>query len=204
LNDMSIVLIPLVAAALFLLSDSPPPPPVDQVVLLPNADGSTGKLIVRSRSGEQVLATPYAAAQSNDRGELQTNTSDAATVSSRYAQALGAQPLRPVSFTLYFVSGSADQLTPTSTATLDQIKASLSQRVVPEILVIGHTDRVGKLEANDSLSVKRAETVKKLLQTAGIAAESMEVSGRGEREPLVPTADEVAEERNRRVEINIR
>ena len=75
---------------------------------------------------------------------------------------------------------------------------------MPEILVIGHTDRVGKLEANDSLSVQRAESVKKLLLAAGIAAGSMEVSGRGEREPLVPTADEIAEERNRRVEINIR
>lgn len=202
---MSIVLVPLVAAAVFFLKDSPPPPsPVDQVVLLPNADGSTGKLIVRSSAGEQVLATPYASAQSNHRGELQTSVDDAASVSARYGQALGAQPSRPVSFTLYFVSGSADQLTPASSATLEQIKASLSQRAVPEILVIGHTDRVGKLEANDSLSVQRAESVKKLLLAAGIAAGSMEVSGRGEREPLVPTADEIAEERNRRVEINIR
>jgi len=30
------------------------------------------------------------------------------------------------------------------------------------------------------------------------------VAGRGEREPAVPTADEVAEARNRRVEIKIR
>ena len=32
----------------------------------------------------------------------------------------------------------------------------------------------------------------------------MTFSGRGEREPLVPTADEVAEPANRRVEINLR
>lgn len=201
---MSFVIIPLIAAAAFFMSDSPPAPPVDQVVLLPNADGSTGKLIVRSSAGEQVLSTPYASAQSNNRGELQTSVGDAASVKERYGDALSAQPSRPVSFTLYFVSGSADQLTPASIATLDQIKASLSERAVPEISVIGHTDRVGKLEANDSLSVQRAESVKKLLLAAGIAAGSMEASGRGEREPLVQTADEVAEDRNRRVEINIR
>jgi outer membrane protein OmpA-like peptidoglycan-associated protein len=38
----------------------------------------------------------------------------------------------------------------------------------------------------------------------GIAADRIRVAGRGEREPLVPTADEVAEARNRRVEINVR
>ena len=38
----------------------------------------------------------------------------------------------------------------------------------------------------------------------GIKAASMEVAGRGEREPVVATADEVAEARNRRVEISIR
>ena len=42
-----------------------------------------------------------------------------------------------------------------------------------------------------------------LLQANGIQAQ-MEFSGRGEREPLVPTADEVAEPANRRVEINLR
>jgi len=39
---------------------------------------------------------------------------------------------------------------------------------------------------------------------AGVAADRISVAGRGEREPLVPTADEVAEPRNRRVEINVR
>jgi outer membrane protein OmpA-like peptidoglycan-associated protein len=38
----------------------------------------------------------------------------------------------------------------------------------------------------------------------GAAADRMQVSGRGEREPLVPTADEVAEPKNRRVEITVR
>jgi outer membrane protein OmpA-like peptidoglycan-associated protein len=37
-----------------------------------------------------------------------------------------------------------------------------------------------------------------------VAADRIRVAGRGEREPLVPTADEVAEPQNRRVEINVR
>jgi outer membrane protein OmpA-like peptidoglycan-associated protein len=70
--------------------------------------------------------------------------------------------------------------------------------------VIGHTDRVGSVEHNDALSKKRAELVSGALTSAGIPAAQIEVAGRGEREPVVATADEVAEPRNRRVEISIR
>jgi outer membrane protein OmpA-like peptidoglycan-associated protein len=42
------------------------------------------------------------------------------------------------------------------------------------------------------------------LVKVGIAADRIRVEGRGEREPLVPTPDEVAEPRNRRVEISVR
>ena len=38
----------------------------------------------------------------------------------------------------------------------------------------------------------------------GIPAEQIRAAGRGERAPLVPTEDEVAEPRNRRVEITVR
>ena len=38
----------------------------------------------------------------------------------------------------------------------------------------------------------------------GIPAERIQAAGRGERELLVPTEDNVAEPRNRRVEINVR
>ena len=70
--------------------------------------------------------------------------------------------------------------------------------------MIGHTDSVGSMESNDVLSLQRAETVRKFILQAGIQATSMEVAGRGERELAVPTGDEVAEVRNRRVEINLR
>ncbi len=43
-----------------------------------------------------------------------------------------------------------------------------------------------------------------MLIEAGFPADKMEIAGRGERELLVPTANEVDEPRNRRVEINIR
>ena len=75
---------------------------------------------------------------------------------------------------------------------------------VPDVLVIGHTDTMGEALANDELSAQRAERVKGFLIGIGIPGERIRIAGRGERELLVPTADEVDEPRNRRVEINVR
>jgi OmpA-OmpF porin, OOP family len=46
--------------------------------------------------------------------------------------------------------------------------------------------------------------VRAVLIERGFKAELVEAVGRGEREPLVPTDDEVAEPRNRRAEILVR
>ena len=71
-------------------------------------------------------------------------------------------------------------------------------------MVIGHTDTVGSLAYNDKLSLARAERLRDMLVELGIPAERIHVAGRGKRELLVPTEDNVSEPRNRRVEINVR
>lgn len=177
--------------------------PTDRVVLLPDEGGKVGKLLVKSAAGEQALATAYAGARIGEAGRIETRVEDAAEVGQRYGAVLAARPLKPVSFTVYFVSGG-QELTPESAAAIADLKSELARRPVPEITVIGHTDRVGTLEANDGLSIKRAETVRTILLGQGMLAASIEATGRGEREPLVATDDEVAEARNRRVEIGVR
>jgi len=72
------------------------------------------------------------------------------------------------------------------------------------VVVIGHTDRVGNDQFNDKLSLQRAERVRGELVKLGISGSRIQVAGRGERELLVLTPDDVAEARNRRVEINVR
>ena len=180
-----------------------PEPPKERIVLLPDADGKTGALSVTTEGAEVVIDRPYAAAEIFSRGRVERRDEDAAAVQQRYSRALGARPPHPVSFTVYFVFGK-DELTPESLAQFDRIKAELAARPAPEVVVIGHTDRVGAVDYNDALSLKRAETVREALIAAGIQASQIEAAGRGEREPVVPTADEVAEPRNRRVEITVR
>jgi outer membrane protein OmpA-like peptidoglycan-associated protein len=75
---------------------------------------------------------------------------------------------------------------------------------VPDVQVIGHTDAVGSNAVNDPLSRQRADVVRSGLVARGVPADRIVASGRGKREPAVPTADGVAEPRNRRVEILVR
>lgn len=152
---------------------------------------------------EHVLDTPYAAARIREEGRLDRGVSTPDEVTRTFADALAAQPPRPVSFLLYFLEGK-DALTPESQQVVQQIFAEIARRPAPEIVIIGHTDRVGSVISNDALSLRRAEKVRDDLVKLGIPADQMEVAGRGEREPLVPTEDEVPEPRNRRVEISVR
>jgi outer membrane protein OmpA-like peptidoglycan-associated protein len=69
------------------------------------------------------------------------------------------------------------------------------------IQVIGYTDLSGSPGYNQRLSVRRANNVASALANMGVARSDMAVSGRGENDPRVPTAQGVREPQNRRVEI---
>ena len=135
-------------------------------------------------------------------GPLKASAS-AEQVQAQFGAALAARPLPPQQFTLYFVEGK-DEFTDESKRAFDGVFSEIAKRPVPDVLVIGHTDKVGTDAFNDPLSRQRAEVVRRALVARGIAAENIVVVGRGKREPIVPTADGVAEARNRRVEILVR
>jgi outer membrane protein OmpA-like peptidoglycan-associated protein len=174
----------------------------DTVVLLPKDDGSTGA-IVASRDGNEVLLDqPYAMARAGSGG-VRGATTDRASVERRFGAALSAMPVAPSSYVLYFDSGS-DEFNDAAKATAATLLADLQVRPAPEVTVIGHTDRVGSDADNDRLSLQRAESVRAMLIRNGIKAPFIRAVGRGEREPLVPSADEQPEARNRRVEVTLR
>lgn len=71
------------------------------------------------------------------------------------------------------------------------------------IRIIGHTDNVGKDEANQRLSEGRANAVRQDLIEKGIDADRIEAEGRGESEPIDTNDTEEGRQNNRRVEIEI-
>lgn len=177
--------------------------PVDRIVLLPNADGSPSAVVVKTLSGARVLDHPYHAVGVSGSGRFSTRNETPESVNARYAEALAAQPPRAVSYLIYFETGK-DEISVESQQAVAQIKADLLRRSAPDMVIVGHTDRVGSLEANDALSLQRAGVVRDILLADGLSVVHIDVAGRGEREPLVVTDDEVSEARNRRVEIIVR
>ena len=80
----------------------------------------------------------------------------------------------------------------------------MRQRGAAAVSIIGHTDTVGEEVPSEKLGLMRAQSIAALLQKTGLQALEMSVVSHGKRNLLVPTADNVAEPKNRRVEINIR
>jgi OOP family OmpA-OmpF porin len=198
--EIFVIPVILTTLAIFLQDDAP----TGKIILLPDENGVVGEVVVESSAGTQTLNTAYATVDVKESGALLASTENATSIQSQYGTLLEATPPSPRSFVLNFVSGSGNTLTDDSLKTIGEMQAYLQTRPAPEISVIGHTDTVGDDAENDDLSAERAKAVRKLIENAGVTAVTMEASGRGERELLIPTADKVDEPRNRRVEINIR
>ena len=175
----------------------------ERVVVLPSADGHVGMVVVERGGETAVLNEAYASSDIVDGGSPVRRILPQSEVRAEFAAALMALPERPKTFLVYFNEGT-DELTPESRVEFDKILAELRERGAPDILVIGHTDRLAADDYNDRLSLQRAQRVRDELIKLGIDPKRIRAAGRGEREPLVPTADGVAEPRNRRVEISVR
>lgn len=190
--------------ALLWLAACAPTLPRSYVVLVPDADGAVGQVIVSGPRGRQVLTQAGQVASLD--GAAVTAAVDGARLEADFSAARAAQPAPPEHAMLYFDTGGT-RLTEASEIQLarlvDRWKSRGAQAVV-EVVVIGHTDTVGSDEDNLLLSAQRARLVADRLQAAGMTFSALTLESHGEKNLLVPTRDGVAEPRNRRVQVTIR
>lgn len=85
---------------------------------------------------------------------------------------------------------------------IDQNAADLKEWGDVDVEVSGHTDSVGSDQYNQSLSLRRAESVRDYLISKGISAERLTVKGYGESQPIADNATDEGRFKNRRVELN--
>lgn len=103
-------------------------------------------------------------------------------------------------YDLYFATGSA-AIEPASAAALAVIASYLGE-VDGNFYVVGHTDDTGALDANLSLSERRAAAVKNaLIAEFEIPDGRLETRGVGPLVPISNNTDEAGRALNRRVEI---
>jgi len=111
----------------------------------------------------------------------------------------------PKSFVLdncTFESGKAN-LKPEAFAVLNELVEYLNRKDDEKIEIGGHTDNVGKAEANMILSTNRANTVREYLITKGIAPERVSSKGYGLTEPVAENDSAEGRQMNRRTEVKI-
>ena len=96
---------------------------------------------------------------------------------------------------------NSDKIKPESYGILKEIAGIMKESGDIKVMIVGHTDSDGDETKNLELSQRRAQSVKNaLVSDFGIDAESMETSGKGESEALVPNSDNLNKAQNRRVE----
>ena len=175
------------------------------VALLPDPDsGAVGRANASGLGGSVELAEARASTIVSGRAApTPVKTLTEADSVRLFNDVLTALPSAPEHFVLNFQFDS-DELTPESRALLPQVLNAVKGHPVPEVQVIGHTDTVGTPASNITLGMRRAEMIRKQLIDIGLDPSLIEIVSHGEADLLVPTADDMPEPRNRRVEITVR
>ena len=174
-------------------------------VLLPDPDSNTvGRATVSNASGTANLETAReSTVVSASEPPAPVAVLSESEVKRIFEDALSALPPSPRQFTLDFRFES-NQLTDESRAMVPEILKAITERAVPDLVIVGHTDTTGTPAANFDLGRERALMVRDLLVNAGLDAAVIDIASHGESELEVQTADETLEPRNRRAEISVR
>lgn len=103
---------------------------------------------------------------------------------------------------LFFDTGRAE-IKPESRPQLEEMAKLLQSQPTLKVFIVGHTDNVGSFEANQALSLKRADAVAAALAAAPykIDARRLQAKGAANIAPLASNATEPGRARNRRVEL---
>ena len=101
---------------------------------------------------------------------------------------------------LHFDAGKAI-LQPGAEPLLDDMATTLKNFPDWGLRIVGHTDASGSAEANERLSLERAETIKEALVERGIEPDKLMAAGAGQNRPIASNETEEGKALNRRVEL---
>ena len=95
------------------------------------------------------------------------------------------------------------QLTPDSQPTVNNLAAILKAYPNAQIELVGYTDNTGTAEANQTLSLNRANAVKGMLTDQGVEANRIATRGMGQDRPVATNDTEEGRSQNRRTELTV-
>lgn len=147
-----------------------------------------------TRNGAEVYAMVFVA----EPAAMETGK---VTVSSEQLQKGLADDGRIALYGIYFDTGRAE-LKPESKIQLDEMARLLTNDRALKVVIVGHTDTQGTVDANLALSQRRAEAVTAALST-GYKVDAARLKARGVASfaPVATNRTEVGRAKNRRVEL---
>ena len=133
-----------------------------------------------------------------DRLDECPGTAKGTPVDKRGCKIEGDYVLKGVNF-----ESNSDVLRPGANAVLNDVVAVLLKYPEIRIEIQGHTDSDGAAAYNESLSARRATTVRDYLASDGVAVDRMVVRGYGESQPLADNGTSAGKAENRRVVLRV-
>jgi len=95
------------------------------------------------------------------------------------------------------------ELRPAAKENLSNLSTILRKYDDTDVLIEGHTDSDGSAEYNDTLSERRANSVKAYLVIQDVSGTRMTTIGYGESQPVADNSTAAGKQANRRVEVGI-
>jgi len=99
-----------------------------------------------------------------------------------------------------FVTGTSD-LVPGAAAGINMLAGYMSKFKAKEVTIAGHTDSSGSDTLNQDLSQQRADFIRNILVTKGVAENRITALGYGQSQPISENTTRAGRQKNRRIEI---
>jgi OmpA-OmpF porin, OOP family len=98
---------------------------------------------------------------------------------------------------------ASTELTPDSVQSVSDLTTILKAYPNAKVTLTGHTDNTGDADANQRLSVDRANAVKTMLVSGGVPSERISTAGYGQSRPITANDTDEGRARNRRLELTV-
>ena len=98
---------------------------------------------------------------------------------------------------------ASTELTPDSVQSVGDLTAILKAYPNAHVTLTGHTDNTGDVDANQRLSVDRANAVKAMLVSGGVSSDRISTAGYGQSRPIAGNDTDEGRTRNRRIELTV-
>lgn len=186
-----------------ILDEGLPKLPHSYVALVENPAGPLGEVEILEGKAQGVILDQAGQAVIIDGLSNKIYALEQAQYDKDFGDSMQAMPPPPVTYILYFKSGSA-HLTRDSQAIMPLILDEIRKRPAADITIAGYTDTVGGKAINQQLSHKRSAAITDQIRKNRAPILEISQDAYGKTMLAVQTPDNTPELLNRRVEVSIR